>query len=67
MDEVDALIYNSIMAASTENSVVFHVMGNRFSVANPGSCVPGDELRIFVEEDHQGRSTHYGSIDCTYI
>lgn len=43
------------MAFKTDNSaVVFHVMGNRFSDSNPGSCAPGDQLAVIVEEDPDG-------------
>lgn len=68
MDEVDALITNSIKAASTENSIVLHVAA--WVAANTGwvgTCVPGGELRVHVEEDPQDRTADYNSIDCIYI
>lgn len=37
-------------------SFVFHVMGNRFSDSNPGTCLPGDKLAATIEEDPEGMS-----------
>ena len=34
--------------------IIFHIMGNRFVDANPGSCDEGDVLLVKAERDAEG-------------